>query len=74
VTRIIRWVLDRAIDGLKLLGVTKERLELEDNKKFENMMHDKIQELEIGLENSNTVREKEVLRNEIIGKCFQRLK
>jgi hypothetical protein len=38
------------------------------------MMHDKIQELEIGLENSNTVREKEVLRNEIIGKCFQRLK
>lgn len=29
------------------------------------MMHDKIQELEIELENSNTVREKEVLRNEI---------
>ena len=60
-TRIIRWVLDRAIDGRQHLGVNKLRLELEDTKKFENMLHEKIQELEIELEDSNTAREKEVL-------------
>ena len=64
-TRIIRWVLDRAIDGRQQLGTTKIRLELEDTKKFENMLHEKIQELEIELEDSNTNREKEVLLNEI---------
>ena len=64
-TRIIRWILDRAIDGRRHLGVNKLRLELEDTKKFENMLHEKIQELEIELEDSNTDREKEVLLNEI---------
>jgi len=63
VTRIIRWVLDRASDGEQLLGITKSRLELEDTKKFENMLHDKIQEQE--LEDSNATREKEVLVNEL---------
>ena len=47
------------------LGVSKIRLELEDTKKFENMLHEKIQELEIELEDSNTDREKEVLVNQI---------
>jgi hypothetical protein len=60
-TRIIRWVLDRAIDGRQQLGINKLRLELEDIKKFENMLHDKIQELE----NSNTDREEEVVVNRI---------
>jgi hypothetical protein len=64
-TRIIRWVLDRAIDGRQQFGVSKIRLELEDTKKFENMLHEKIQELETELEDSNTDREKEVLLNEI---------
>jgi hypothetical protein len=64
-TRIIRWVLDRAIDGRQQLGISKIRLESEDTKKFENMLHEKIQELEIELEDSNTDREKEVLLNEI---------
>ena len=59
VTRIIRWVLDRASDGEQRLGITKSRLELEDTKKFENMLHDKIQEQEIELEDSNATREKE---------------
>jgi hypothetical protein len=48
-TRIIRWVLDRAIDGRQLLGISKIRLELEDTKKFEKMLDEKIQELEIEL-------------------------
>lgn len=64
-TRIIRWVLDRAIDGWQQLGESKLQLELEDTKKFENMLHDRIQELEIELKDSNTAREKEVLVNEI---------
>ena len=64
-TRIIRWILDRAIDGCQQLGVNKEKLELEDTKKFVNMVHDKIQELEVELEDANSVREKDVLRNEI---------
>ena len=60
VTRVIGWVLDRAIDGRQQLGISKIRLELEDTRKFEN-----IQELETELEDSNTTREKEVLVNEI---------
>ena len=66
VTRIIKWVLAEAIDGRRQqLGVTKMRLELEDTKKFENMLHEKIRELKIELEDSTTAREKEVLINEI---------
>jgi hypothetical protein len=64
-TRVLRWVLDRAIDGRQQLGLSEVRLELEDTEKFENMLHDKIQELEIELEGSNTDREKEVVVNEI---------
>lgn len=64
-TRILRWVLDRAIDGRQQLGVSEVQWELEDTEKFENMLHDKIQELEIELEDSNTDREKEVVINEI---------
>jgi hypothetical protein len=62
VTRIIKWILDRAIDGLQQLGVTRMKLELE---KFEDMLNEKIRELEIELEDSFTAREKEVLINEI---------
>jgi hypothetical protein len=40
-------------------------LELEDIKKFENMLYEKVQELEIELDDSNTDREKEILLNEI---------
>ena len=65
-TRIIRWVLDRAINGWQQqLGVSNIRLELEDTYKFENMLHEKIQELKIELEESNTARDKVVLVNEI---------
>ncbi|MGA7370164.1 MAG: hypothetical protein WBX01_13625, partial [Nitrososphaeraceae archaeon] len=62
---IIRWVLDRAIDSQQQLGVTEKQLELEDTKRFENMLQDKIQELEIEIRDSITTREKEVLLNEI---------
>ncbi|MGH9984200.1 MAG: hypothetical protein ACRD8W_09610 [Nitrososphaeraceae archaeon] len=64
-TRIIRCILDLAIDGRQQLGVSNIQLELEATKEFENMLHDKIQELEIELGESNTAREKEVLVNEM---------
>lgn len=64
-TRIIRWVLDRAIDGRQPLGISKIQLELEDTRKFEKMLHEKIQELETELEGSNTDREEEILVKEI---------
>lgn len=64
-TSIIRCVLDLAIDGRQQLGVSNIQLELEATKEFENMLHDKIQELEIELGESNTAREKEVLVNEM---------
>jgi hypothetical protein len=40
-------------------------LELDDIKKFENMLDDKLQELEIELEDSNSDREKEIMVNQI---------
>jgi hypothetical protein len=64
-TRIIQWILDRAVDGQRQLGVNKIQLESNDIKKFENMLHDKIQELEIDLEDSNSDREKEIIVNQI---------
>lgn len=47
----------------KQLGIDKVRLELEDTKKFDNLLHDKIQELEIELEDSNI--DKEIVVNQI---------
>ena len=64
-TRVIKCVLDLAIDRREQLGASNIRLELEGTKKFENMLHDKIQELKLELGDSNTVLEKEVLVNEI---------
>lgn len=64
VTRIIRWVLDQAIDGRHQFGVTRIQMELEEIEKVENMIHDRIEGLEIELEDSNTDREKEIIVNQ----------
>jgi hypothetical protein len=64
-TRIIRWVLDIAVNGQRQLVVNKTQLELDDIKKFENMLDDKLQGLEIELEDSNSDREKEIIINQI---------
>src|ERR687892_216566 len=64
--RIIRWILDQTNDDKQLqLGVTNLHLELDGSQKFENILHEKIQELEIEFEDSVTAREKEVLTNRI---------
>jgi hypothetical protein len=59
-------VLDRAIDiQQQLPGVNGMHYELEDTKKFEDMVHDKIQELQIELEEADIPREKEILVSQI---------
>jgi hypothetical protein len=63
--RIIQWVLDQTNDKRQQLGVAKICLELEDTNKFENMLHEKIQELEIELEESCSSRELDIMINEI---------
>jgi hypothetical protein len=64
-TRLINWILDQTLDGQQRLGVTRQRLELEDEKKFIDMLHDRIQVLEIELDDSNSDREKEIIVNQI---------
>jgi hypothetical protein len=64
-TRIIKWVLDRAVNGQRHQSVNRTQLELDDIRKFENMLDDKLQELEIELEDSNSDREKEIILNQI---------
>ena len=64
-TRMLNRILDRAIDGHQPLGITKKQLESEDIEKFENVLYERIQVLEIELHDSNTAKEKEVLVNEI---------
>jgi hypothetical protein len=63
--RIIQWVLDRAVDGQRQVGINRIQWELDDIKKFEDMLHDKMQELEIELEDSTTDIEKEIIVNQI---------
>jgi hypothetical protein len=65
VMRVIQWILDQTNGTRQQLGVTNLRLDLDDTKKLANILDEKIQELEIELEDSVTVREKEVLTNRI---------
>jgi len=66
-TRIILWDLDRAKDKQQRpqFGMNKMLLELEDIMKFENMLHEKIQEREIEQEESYSLRESDILMHEI---------
>lgn len=47
------------------LGTTKMRLELANTVEFENILHSRIQELNLRLKESNNLRESDVLINEI---------
>jgi hypothetical protein len=47
------------------LGTTKTQLQLADCMEFENMLQNKVQELNLKLKNSNNLRESDVLINEI---------
>lgn len=67
--RIVQWVLDGANDNRERqrqrIGVDEMRLESEDITKFENMLHEKIQELQVELVESYSLRESDIIMHEI---------
>lgn len=63
---VINSILSRDIDRKQVqLGTTKMRLELADTIQFENILQNRIQELNLKLKESNNLRESDVLINEI---------
>ena len=63
---IINSILSRDIDQKQVqLGTTKMRLELTDTIEFENILNERIQELNLKLKESNNLRESDILINEI---------
>ena len=63
---IINSILSRDIDRKQVqLGTTKMRLELTDTIEFENILNERIQELNLKLKESNNLRESDILINEI---------
>jgi hypothetical protein len=62
---VINSILSRDIDRKQAqLGTTKMRLELADTIEFENILHSRIQELNLKLKDSNNLRESDILINE----------
>ena len=65
-TSVINSILNRDIDQKQVqLGTTKMRLELTDTIEFENILNERIQELNLKLKESNNLRESDILINEI---------
>jgi hypothetical protein len=62
-TRALKSILSR--DDEEQPGITKERSELTKTVKFENILKEKIQELNLKLKESNNLRESDILINEI---------
>jgi len=63
---VINSILSRDIDRKQVqLGTTKMRLQLTDVLEFENVLQNRIQELNLKLKESNNLRESDILINEI---------
>jgi hypothetical protein len=63
---IINSILNRDIEHKQIqLGTTKMRLQLADCIEFENILQNRVQELNLKLKDSNNLRESDVLINEI---------
>jgi flagellar hook-basal body complex protein FliE len=65
ITRAVKSLLNRDEEQQEKLGVTKERQELAQTIEFENILKERIEELNVKLKNSNNLRESDVLVNEI---------
>ncbi|MPZ07259.1 MAG: hypothetical protein GEU26_12735 [Nitrososphaeraceae archaeon] len=65
VTRIIKPILNHDNDEPQQLGAIKMRVELADTIRFENLMNERVQELNLKLKESNNLRESDILINEI---------
>jgi hypothetical protein len=62
---VINSILSRDIDRKQVqLGTTKMRLQLSDIIEFENILHNRIEELNLKLKESNNLRESDILINE----------
>jgi hypothetical protein len=64
-TRLVKSILDRVDEQQEKLGATKQRQELAETIEFENIVKERIQELNLKLKDSNDLRESDILINEI---------
>jgi hypothetical protein len=65
-TSVINSILNRDIDLKQVqLGATKMRLQLTDVLEFENVLQNRIQELNLKLSDCNNLRDSDILINEI---------
>jgi hypothetical protein len=65
ITRTIRSILNRDNERPEQLGADKKRLEIADTIEFENLMNERVQELNLKLKESNNLRESDILINEL---------
>lgn len=65
IIRVIQPILNRDHDERLQVGVSKNRLEMMDEIEFENTLQERIQELNLKLQESNNLRESDILINEI---------
>lgn len=64
-TRVIQPILIRGNDQSQQLGATKLRFEIADTIEFENILNERVQELNLKLKESDNLRESDILINEI---------
>lgn len=65
IIRTIQPILNRDNDERQQLATTKKRLEMMDTIEFENTLQESVQELNLKLQESNNLRESDILVNEI---------
>ena len=65
IIRVIYPIFNRDNDERQKLGVTKKRLEMIDTIEFENTLQTRVQDLNLKLKDSNSLRESDILINEI---------
>ncbi len=65
IIRVIQPILNRDHDERLQVGISKNRLEMMDVIEFENTLQERIQELNLKLQESNNLRESDILINEI---------
>ena len=65
ITRVIQPILSHDTGERLQLGVSKNRLEMMEVIEFENTLQERVQELNLKLQESNNLRESDILINEI---------
>jgi hypothetical protein len=65
IMKIIQPILNRDTDERQQLGISKKRLEMLQTIEFENTLQERVPELNLKLKDSNSLRESDILINEI---------